>query len=211
MASQNEPDHEELFNGIKGALNPQKSEFERRISNVHKLKDLDGTFNALQKVAEAVVKGKYGPLRYRHKHEISHGYPMLQRTMIRAKNGINRCLTPRMSKVHPWMICFDVPMPQEVFNLLKKGIVNRTSYGVDVSEKAGSVTITFSNMRRLCALFNKFEDCEAFTKELGAGKGVVKLIVDGKKNGIMRYKFKEEILQFNFHYRYWNAFGIMQH
>ena len=173
MASQNKPDQKELFSGIKRALNRQKSEFEHWISNAHKLKDLDETFNALDKVAEAVVKGKYGPLRYRHEHEISHVYPMLQRTMIRAKNGINRRLTSRMSKVHPWMICFDVPMPQEVFNLLKKGIVNRTSYGVDVSEKAGSVTITFSNMRRLCALFNKFEDCKAFTKELGAGKGVV--------------------------------------
>lgn len=123
MASQNEPDQEELFNGIKRALNRQKSEFERRISNVHKLKDLDETFNALEKVAEAVVKGKYGPLCYRHEHEISHVYPMLERTMIRAKNGINRRLTPRMSKIHPWMICFDVPMPQEVFNLLNKGIV----------------------------------------------------------------------------------------
>ena len=79
------------------------------------------------------------------------------------------------------------------------------SYGVDVSEKPGSVTITFTKMRRLCALFNKFKDLEAFTKELGAGKGVVKLIVDDRKNGIMRYKFKEEILQFNIHYRYWNA------
>ena len=73
------------------------------------------------------------------------------------------------------------------------------------------MTITFSNIRRLCALFNKFEDCQAFTKELGAEKGVVKLIVDERKKGIMRYKFKEEILQLNFYYGYWNVFGIIQH
>ena len=85
--------------------------------------------------------------------------------MIKAKNGINRRLTSRMSKIHPWMICFDVPMPQEVFNLLNKEVVNRTSYGIDVSEKPGSVTITLKNMRRLCSLFKKFEDCEAFTEE----------------------------------------------
>ena len=115
-------------------------------------------------MAEAVVKGKYGPLRYGYEHEISHVYPMLECTRTRAKNENNRCLSPWMSKIHPGMICFDAPMPQEVFNLLNKGIVNRTSYGVDVSEKPGSVTITFTNMRRLCALFNKFE-------ELGAGKG----------------------------------------
>ena len=211
MASQSEPDHDELINGITRGLNRQKSEFQRRISNVHKLKDLDETFKELEKVVEAVVKGKYGPLCYRHEHEISHVYPMLVRTMIHAKNGIYRRLSPRMSKIHPWMICFDVPMAQEVFNLFNKGIVNRTSYGVFFSEKPGSVTITFTNIRRLCALFDKFEDCEAFTKELTAGKGVVKLIVDDRKNGIMTYKFKEEILQFNFHYEYWNGFGIIQH
>ena len=73
------------------------------------------------------------------------------------------------------------------------------------------MTIIFTNIRRLCALFDKFENCEAFTKELTAGKGVVKLIVDDRKNGIMTYKFKDEILQFNFHYGYWNGFGIIQH
>jgi len=211
MASQSEPGPDELISGITGALYRQMSGFQRQISNVYKLKDLDETFKALEKVAKAVVKGKYGPLRYRHEHEIIHVYPMLERIMIRAKKGISRRLTPRMSKIHPWMICFDVPMPQEVFELLNKGIVNRTSYGVEVSQKPGSVTITFTNMRRLCALFNKFEDCEGFIKDLGTGKGVVKLIVDDRKNGIMRYKFKEEILQFTFHYGYWNAFGITQH
>ena len=211
MAAQNEPDQEELITGIKGALNRQKSQFGCRISNAYKLKDLDQTFKALEKVAEAVVKGKYGPLRYRHEHEISHVYPMLERIMIRAKNGINRRLTPRMSKLHPWMICFDVAMSQEVFNLLYKGIINRTSYGLDVLEKPGLVTRTFSNLRRVCALFNKFEDCERFVKELRAGNGVVKLIVDDSKKGIMKYNFKQEILKLNSYYGYWNAFGIIQH
>ena len=73
---------------------------------------------------------------------------MLERTTIRAKNGINRRITPRMSKIHPSMICFDVPMQQEVFSLLNKGIVNRTSYGVDVSERPGSVTITFTKYEK---------------------------------------------------------------
>ena len=101
---------------IKGALNRQKSNFSRRISNLHKLRDLDQTFQALGKVAEAVVKGKYGPLRDRYQHEIGPISSTLERTMIRAKKGIYRRLSPRMSKIHPRMICFDVPMPQEVFN-----------------------------------------------------------------------------------------------
>ena len=211
MAAQREPDQVEIISGIKGALNRQKSKFSRRISNVHKLRDLDQTFQALGKVAEAVVKGKYGPLRDRYQHEICPIYSMLERTMIRAKKGIYRRLSPRMSKIHPWMICFDVPMPQEVFNLLNKGVVNLTRFGVDVLEQPYSVTITFSSMRRLCALFNKFEDCQGFTKKLGVGKGEVKLIVDERKNGIMKYKYKEEMLELKFHYGHWNAFGILHH
>ena len=66
-------------------------------------------------------------------------------------------------------------------------------------------------MRRLCALFNKFEDCQGFTKKLGVGKGEVKLIVDERKNGIMKYKYKEEMLELKFHYGHWNAFGILHH
>ena len=66
-------------------------------------------------------------------------------------------------------------------------------------------------MSRLCALFNKFEDCQGFTNKLGVGKGEVKLIVDDRKNGIMEYKYKEEMLELKFHYGHWNAFGILDH
>ena len=78
MAAQNEPDHEELINGMKGALKHQKPMFECWISNVHELKDLDQAFKALERVAEAVVKGKYRPFCYRHEHEINHVNPMLE-------------------------------------------------------------------------------------------------------------------------------------
>lgn len=80
-----------------------------------------------------------------------------------------------------------------------KEIKNRTSYGLDVLEKPGLVTITFTKLRKVCALFNKFEDCEGFVNELGAGKGVVRLMVDDIKKGIMRYNFKQEILKLDFY------------
>ena len=91
-------------------------------------------------------------------------------------------------------------------NLLNKGVVNLSRFGVDVLEQPYSVTITFSSMSRLCALFNKFEDCQGFTNKLGVGKGEVKLIVDDRK-----YKYKEEMLELKFHYGHWNAFGILHH
>ena len=116
-----------------------------------------------------------------------------------------------MSKVHPWMVCFDHAMPQEVYNLMHKEILGRTSYGIEVKDKPGSVTITFSSLRRLCNLFNQFEDCGGFRKQLGEGKGEVKLIVNDEKKGTMVYNAKEEILRAKFYYGYWNCYGISQY
>ena len=101
--------------------------------------------------------------------------PMLQRSMGRAKTAIIHRLSPKMSIVHPWVICFDLPMPHEVFDLLNKEILGLTRFGIDTP---GSVTITFSNLRRLSYLFDPFQDCGGFRKQLGNGKGEAKLIVN---------------------------------
>ena len=211
MADHCEANEGELIFSIKEALKREKSKFKRRISNAYKLKDLDNTFQELNKLAEAVVKGKFGGLCERPKHSIGELYPMLQRSMIRAKTAIFRRLSSRMSKVHPWMVCFDLPMPQEVFNLLHKEILGRTRYGIEVEEKPGSVAIMFSSLRRLCNLFDQFEDCGEFKKQLGEGKGEAKLIVNDEKKGTMKYIAKEEILRAKFYYGYWNCYGIRQH
>ena len=63
--------------------------------------------------------------------------------MIRAKCGIDCRLSPRMSKVHLRMVVFDLPVAQQVFNILHKDILGLTRYGLEVEEKPGSVTITF--------------------------------------------------------------------
>ena len=201
----------ELIISRKEALRREKSKFERRISNAYKLKDLDDSFKELNKLAEAVVKGKFGGLRERPKYSIGELYPMLQRSMIRTKTAINRCLSSTMSKLHPWMVCFDLPMPQEVFNLLHKEILGRTRYGIEVEQKPGSVAIIFSSLRRLCHLFDQFEDCGEFKKQLGEGKGEAKLIVNDEKKGTMVYNANKEILRAKFYYGYWNCYGISQH
>ena len=84
---------------------------------------------------------------------------MLQPSMGRAKTAIIHRLSPKMSIVHPWMICFDLPMPHEVFDLLNKEILGLTRFGIDTP---GSVTITFSNLRRISYLFHQFQDCGGF-------------------------------------------------
>lgn len=55
--------------------------------------------------------------------------------------------------MHPWMVVFDLHMAREVFNILHKDILGLRRYGLEVEEKPGSVTITFSSLRRLCHLF----------------------------------------------------------
>ena len=80
------------------------------------------------------------------------------------------------------MICFDLPMPHEVFGLLNKEILGLTRFGIDTP---GSVTITFSNLRRLSYLYNQFQDCGGFRKQLGKGKREVKLTVNSEKKEIM--------------------------
>ena len=76
--------------------------------------------------------------------------------------------------------------------------------------KPESVAITFLNLRRLCHLFEHFEDCAEFIKELGEGKGQAKLIVNEEKKGTMTYNVKDEILRAKFHYGCWNSYGISQ-
>ena len=159
MVDQCEVTEGELVISIKEALKHEKSKFERRISNAHKLKDLDNTFQELNQLAEVVVKAKFGALRKRPKYCIGELYPMLERNMIRVKTAIYRRLSSKMSKLHPWIVCFDLPMAQEVFNLLHKEILGITRFWVEVKETPRSVAITFSSLRRLCHLFDQFEDC----------------------------------------------------
>ena len=128
--------------------------------------------------------------------------------MVRAKTSIIRRLSPKMSIVHPWMICFNLPIPHEVFDLLNKAeILGLTRFGIDT---LGSVTITFSNLRRLSYLFDQFQDCGGFRKQLGKGKGEANLIVNSEKKETMVYNAKEEILRSIFVYGYWNSYGISQ-
>ena len=75
MADRSEATEGELIISIKEALKREKSKFQRRISNAHKLKDLDSTFQELNKLPEAVVKGTFGGLRERPKYSITELYP----------------------------------------------------------------------------------------------------------------------------------------
>ena len=55
--------------------------------------------------------------------------------MDRAKTAIIHRVSPQMSIVHPWIICFDLPMPHEVFDLLNKEILGLESNLVKEKER----------------------------------------------------------------------------
>lgn len=71
LAACNESDEQEIVNDIKGALTRQRWNFQCQISNVHTLTDLSQTFQKLEKLAETVVKAKYGPLQRQVGYEAS--------------------------------------------------------------------------------------------------------------------------------------------
>ena len=81
---------------------------------------------------------------------------------------------------------------------MQKEILGITRYGIEVKTKPGSVAKSFSSLRRLCNLFDQFEDCGGFRKQLGEGKGEAKLIVNDEKKGTMVFNGKEEILKAKF-------------
>ena len=60
------------------------------------------------------MKGNFGSLRERTNYYRNGEIAIIHR------------LSPKMSIVHPWMICLDLPMPHEVFDLLNKEILGLT-------------------------------------------------------------------------------------
>ena len=95
-------------------------------------------------------------------------------------------------------------MPHEVFDLLNKEILDLTRFGIEAEDTPDSVTITFFQTWEdyLSNLFDQFEDCGGFRKQLGKGKGEAKLIVNSEKKETMVCNVKEEILKAKFLYGY---------
>ena len=88
------------------------------------------------------MRGNFGGLRERTNYNrVSDICPMLQRSMVRGNTAIIRRLSSKMSIVHPWMVCFDLPMPYEVFDLSNKEILDLTRFGIEAEDTPDSVTI----------------------------------------------------------------------
>ena len=83
-------------------------------------------YSELNKLAESVVK------------EDMWSFPLIDELILCFKEAwsaqltrIIRRLSPKMSKVHPWMVCFDLSMPYEDFaDLLKEEILGLTRFGI---------------------------------------------------------------------------------
>ena len=127
-------------------------------------------------------------------YEQGNLYPILERIMQRTNSAIHRRLTPRMSKIHPWIICCDVAMSREVFNL-HKTILGESRYGLEVNEHSQTITLNFTKFRRLVFLFIRFVECGGFEKKLKEGKGHVKVV--NSEKFFFVYMLEDEILRVN--------------
>ena len=92
-------------------------------------------------MSETVIKANFGTLSQRGKHDIIPAWPMLERCINRIQQSISRRLSTRMSKVHPWMVCFDVVLARELFDVLLKRVLNITSYGLEIEETESKWTL----------------------------------------------------------------------
>ena len=68
--------------------------------------------------------------------------------VLGAKTAIIRRLNPKMSIVHPWMVCFDLPMPHEVFDLLNKEILGLTRVGIEAEDTPGTRLSDYNIFKR---------------------------------------------------------------
>ena len=103
----------DILQRVATALDHEKSFFLCKTSNVHVLTSLSVTFNQLKRVSDEVIQAKFGPLRQQAEHEFVLIFPILERTMKRARACIVRRMTERMSKIHPWRIIFEISLPRE--------------------------------------------------------------------------------------------------
>jgi len=201
----------ELISCLQNALESGKHNFFRRTENIYQLEDISKTVKEMKMLVEFVVDANYGELSQRGKHDLIAAWPILERIMNWISKSILRRLSPRMSTVHPWMICFDVTMAQEVFDVLKKRVLNITSYGLQVEETEKKCICRFMNLRRFVSVFKKFDShFSRYKKELKGG-GFVDLIIDEEQQGVLIYKKNEEKLDISLHYGCWNDFGLRQH
>ena len=87
--------------------------------------------------------------------------------MVRAKTAIIRRLSPKMSVVHPWIVCFDLPTPHEVFDLLNKEILGLKRFGIEAEYTPLRFSdYNISSLRRLSHLFDRFEILVALESNL---------------------------------------------
>ena len=153
MATKSDLTENEVISSLKKALEHEKSNLLERTLNRYNFRDLSRTFAELDQLVEDAVKAKYGGLQDRPMYEQGKLYPILERIMQRTNSAIDRRLTPRMSKIHPWVIRCDVAIPREVFNL-HKSILGESRYGLGVSEDSRTMTLNFTKFRRLMILID---------------------------------------------------------
>ena len=149
---------------------------------------------------------------------------MVIRTLKKLHEKIIRRLHSKPTLATPWRGDFTVDIPQEVFDLIYHKIVKSNNFGHQSREKPAWIDIEITDRRKGVFIFNKMnQDGILVSRDhllkncLGNCAGGVhavercEVVVCGEKPRRFKYHYSTEVLSVNFHYGYWNQFGVPQH
>ena len=145
-----------------------------------------------------------------------------QRIVINALKKIHTKIVSRLrptpNLTNPWNGEFSLDIPQEVFDVLLKHIVQRNSYGHQYTETTAVVNVEVTRTNKAVFIFDKMNiegeliaKDDLLKKKPTKNNGRCEVIVDNSKPLKFRYNNNSEVLSVNFYYGLWNEHGVPQH
>ena len=193
--------------------------------NATELRDISCFFAELNAAVE-VIEEKFTTFsgRNRDLQKLIPIQGMVVRTLKKVHEKIIRRLRTKPTIATPWRGDFTVDVPREVFDVIYQKIVKSNNFGHQSSEKPACTDIQITDRRKAVFVFNKMNHDgilvsrdHLLKKCLGNCAGDVhtvercEVVVCGEKPVRLKYHHNTEVLSVNFHYGYWNQFGVPQH
>lgn len=149
---------------------------------------------------------------------------MIIRTLKKLHEKIIRRLCSKPALATPWRGDFTIDFPREVFDLIYQKIVKSNNFGHQSREKQACSDIEITDRIKAVFVFNKMNQDgillnrdHLLKKCLGNCAGDVhavdrcEVVVCEEKPMRFKYHHNTEVFSVNFHYGYWNQFGVLQH
>ena len=192
--------------------------------NATELRDISSFFAELN-AAVGVIEEKFTTYsgRNRDLQKLIPIQGMVIRTLKKLHDKIIRRLRSKPTLATPWRGDFTIDLPREVFDVIYQKIVKSNNFGHQSRENAACTDIEITDRRKAVFVFNKMNQdgilvsCDFLLKKcFGNCAGDVhtvercEVVVCGEKPMRFKYYNNTDVLSVNFHYGYWNQFGVPQ-